>query len=84
MDSVRLHFQRLPAEAQRATLWRLALSGLTPAQVSARTGCPVEQIRQVISEMSEVRGETGSTPRRYARPRARPSALRSPEGFAAR
>jgi len=48
--SVQLQFQRLPAEAQRAALWRLALSGLTPEQVAARTGWPVEQIRRAIDE----------------------------------
>jgi hypothetical protein len=46
--AARLQFLRLPAEAQRAALWRLALSGLTAEQISERTGCPIEQIRRAV------------------------------------
>ena len=44
-----LHFQRLPAAAQYEALWRLALSGLSIEQVSARTGWAEERIRQTIN-----------------------------------
>jgi hypothetical protein len=44
-----LQFQRLPAEAQYDTLWRLALSGLTVEQVAERTGWSPERIRQTIN-----------------------------------
>jgi hypothetical protein len=44
-----LHFQRLPAEAQYETLWRLALSGLTVEQVAERTGWLPERIRRTIN-----------------------------------
>ena len=43
-----LQFQRLPAEAQFETLWRLALSGLTIEQVAERTGWSPERIRRTI------------------------------------
>jgi hypothetical protein len=43
-----LHFQRLPADAQTETLWRLALSGLTVEQVAERTGWSQEKIRRAI------------------------------------
>jgi DNA-directed RNA polymerase specialized sigma24 family protein len=46
--SVQLQFQRLPPEAQRAALWRLALSGLTAEQVAERTGWSVEQVRRAM------------------------------------
>jgi len=44
-----LQFQSLPAAAQYEALWRLALSGLTVEQVSARTGWSPERIRQTIN-----------------------------------
>jgi hypothetical protein len=44
-----MQFQRLPAEAQRAALWRLALSGLDCEQIAARTGWSAEQIRGVVA-----------------------------------
>jgi hypothetical protein len=46
----KLQFSRLPREAQRATLWRLAWTGLSVEQIAERTGCPVEQIRRTIDE----------------------------------
>jgi hypothetical protein len=46
--SARLQFHRLPAEAQVAALWRLALTGLTVEEISERTGWPVEQIRATV------------------------------------
>jgi len=45
-----LRFQRLPPEAQRATLWRLAWSGLAPEQIAERTGWPAEQVRRAMHE----------------------------------
>jgi hypothetical protein len=45
-----LQFQRLPAEAQYETLWRLALSGLTVEQVAERTGWSPERIRRTINQ----------------------------------
>jgi hypothetical protein len=47
-NAERLHFQRLPAEAQTEALWRLALSGLTVEQVAERTGWTPERIRRAI------------------------------------
>ncbi|HEX6636058.1 MAG TPA: hypothetical protein VF033_00260 [Steroidobacteraceae bacterium] len=44
-----LQFQRLPAEAQYETLWRLALSGLTVEQVAERTGWSPDRIRRAIN-----------------------------------
>jgi hypothetical protein len=44
-----LQFQRLPAEAQYETLWRLALSGLTVEQVAERTGWSPDRIRRTIN-----------------------------------
>jgi hypothetical protein len=48
----RLQFQRLPPEAKRAALWRLAWSGLTVEQMAERTGWSVEQVRRAIDEES--------------------------------
>jgi hypothetical protein len=45
-----LQFQRLPPEAQRATLWRLAWSGLAPEQIAERTGWTAERVRQAMHE----------------------------------
>ena len=45
-----LQFQRLPPEAQRATLWRLAWSGLAPEQIAERTGWTTEQVRRAMHE----------------------------------
>ena len=44
------HFQRLPPEAQRAALWRLAWTGLAPEQIAERTGWTPEQVRRAIDE----------------------------------
>ena len=50
MDTAeKLHFQRLPAAAQHEALWRLALSGLSIEEVSARTGWAPERIRRAIN-----------------------------------
>ena len=46
----RLQFRRLPPEAQRAALWRLAWSGLSPEQIALRTGWPVEQVRRAMHD----------------------------------
>jgi hypothetical protein len=46
----RLQFQRLPAEAQRAALWRLAWSGLNPEQIADRIGWTSEQVRRCMHE----------------------------------
>ncbi len=48
--SMQLQFQRLPPEAQRATLWRLAWSGLAPEQIAERIGWPAEQVRRAMHE----------------------------------
>jgi hypothetical protein len=45
-----LQFQRLPPEAQRATLWRLAWSGLAPEQIAQRIGWTAEQVRAAMYE----------------------------------
>jgi hypothetical protein len=52
----KLQFQRLPAEAQRAALWRLAWSGLTPEQVAERIGWTTADVRRAMDE------ETAQTP----------------------
>jgi DNA-directed RNA polymerase specialized sigma24 family protein len=48
----KLQFQRLPPEAKRAALWRLAWTGLPVEQIADRTGCSVEQVRRTIDEES--------------------------------
>jgi DNA-directed RNA polymerase specialized sigma24 family protein len=48
--SAQLQFQRLPPEAQRAALWRLAWSGLAPEQIAERTGWSAEQVRRAMHE----------------------------------
>jgi hypothetical protein len=48
--STQLQFQRLPPEAQRATLWRLAWSGLAPEQIAERTGWSAEQVRRAMHD----------------------------------
>ena len=45
-----LHFESLPAEAQRAALRRLALSGLTAEQVASRVGWSVAEVRRAMNE----------------------------------
>ena len=65
----KLHFQRLPAEAQSEALWRLALSGLTVEQVAERTGWSPERIRKTINPEPAPVVAPWSTGRR-ARPEA--------------
>ena len=48
--SAQLQFQRLPPEAQRAALWRLAWSGLAPEQIAERTGWSAEQVRRAMHD----------------------------------
>ena len=48
----KLQFQRLPPEAKRAALWRLAWSGQSIEQIAHRTGWSVEQVRRTIDEES--------------------------------
>jgi len=48
--SAKLQFQRLPPEAQRVTVWRLAWSGLPPEQIAERTGWSAEQVRRAMHE----------------------------------
>ena len=50
--SEKLQFQRLPPEAKRAALWRLAWKGLPVEQIADRTGLSVEQVRRMINEES--------------------------------
>jgi hypothetical protein len=45
-----LHFQRLPPEAQRAALWRLAWSGCSPEQIAIRTGWSTEKVRRAMHD----------------------------------
>jgi hypothetical protein len=52
MNSLALQFQRLPPEAKRATLWRLAWSGLPVEQIAERIGWSAEQVRRAIDEES--------------------------------
>lgn len=47
------HFRRLPPEARRATLWRLAWNGLTPEQIAQRTGLSAEEVRNAMHEELE-------------------------------
>jgi hypothetical protein len=50
--AARLQFQRLPPEAQRAALWRLAWSGMGIEQIADRIGWPVDRVRRTIDEES--------------------------------
>ena len=45
-----LQFQRLPPEAQRAALWRMAWSGLAPEQIAERTGWSADRVRDVMHD----------------------------------
>lgn len=45
-----LQFQRLPPEAQRAALWRLAWSGLAPEQIAERTGWTADEVRRAMHD----------------------------------
>jgi hypothetical protein len=45
-----LQFQRLPPEAQRAALWRLAWTGLAPEQIAERVGWSPEDVRRAMHE----------------------------------
>ena len=45
-----LQFQRLPPEAQRATLWRLAWSGMAPEQIATRIGWSADQVRRAMDQ----------------------------------
>ena len=66
----KLHFQRLPAEAQSEVLWRLALSGLTVEEVAERTGWSPERIRKAINpEPARVVAPWSTA--RHARPEVR-------------
>ena len=51
--TARLQFQRLPPEAQRAALWRLAWSGLSVEQMAEHTGWSVDQVRRTMEEESQ-------------------------------
>lgn len=62
----RLQFQRLPIDAQRAALWRLALRGHTQEQIAERTGWTVEQVRQ---RMESAAIEEMTAPTWYSRAR---------------
>ena len=48
--SDQLQFQRLPPEAQRAALWRLAWSGLAPEQIGQRIGWSADQVRRAMHD----------------------------------
>jgi hypothetical protein len=48
----KLQFQRLPPEARRAALWRLAWTGLPVEQIAEQTGWSVAQVRRAIDEES--------------------------------
>ena len=59
--SAQLQFQQLPPEAQRATLWRLAWSGLVPEQIAQRFGWSTDQVRRAMEdEMAEVQAPANS------------------------
>ena len=48
--SAQLQFQRLPPEAKRAALWRLAWSGLAPEQIAERTGWSIDEVRRAMHD----------------------------------
>ena len=48
--ATQLQFQRLPPEAQRVALWRLAWTGLAPEQIAKRTGWTTEQVRRAMDD----------------------------------
>jgi hypothetical protein len=47
---VHWHFRALPADVQRGTIRRLALSGLNEEQIAASTGLSVESVRRAVAE----------------------------------
>ena len=63
-----LQFRRLPPEAQRAALWRLAWSGLPPEQIAQRVGWTPDQVRRAMDdELAPARPRwTGGSPRMAA------------------
>jgi hypothetical protein len=68
-QSTRIQFQRLPPEAQRATCWRLTLSGQTAEQIAERTGWSVEQVRHATTQTPVLPRDTrhGATRSRWKR-----------------
>jgi len=48
--ATQLQFRGLPPEAQRAALWRLAWSGLSPDQIATRVGWTPERVRNVMND----------------------------------
>lgn len=48
--AAQMQFHRLSPEAQRATLWRLAWSGLAPEQIAERMGWTTDQVRRAMHE----------------------------------
>ena len=48
--ALQLQFRKLPPEAQRATVWRLAWTGLTPEQIAQRTGWTADQVRGALHD----------------------------------
>ena len=61
-----LQFQRLPPEAKRATLWRLAWSGLSIEQIAERTGWSAQQVRRAIDDESIPAAPSGQPTERWA------------------
>ena len=62
-----LQFQRLPPEAQRAALWRLAWSGQSPEQIAERIGWSPQQVRSAMhDELSPPHPVWGNRPARMA------------------
>lgn len=59
--AAQLHFKLLSPEAQRAAIWRLAWTGLTPEQIAQRTGLTAEQVSRVTHD------ETTPIPPTWAR-----------------
>ena len=51
-STTKWQFQRLPPEAQRAALWRLAWSGLNVEQIADRIGWSAHEVRRMMDEES--------------------------------
>jgi hypothetical protein len=63
------HFRVLPAEAQRCTVRRLTLCGFSDEEIAARTGWPLDRVRQVRREQAPLptlQPRSGSERHRYS------------------
>ena len=71
--AARLQFQRLPPEARRAALWRLAWSGMGIEQIADRVGWSVDQVRRTLDEESIQPAPAWQLARKWSTAQSRPA-----------